>query len=164
MGGRRDPGQLTVQASTMLAREVEYSIFQNARGETPIRRPAPFFRPRKAFRKSRFLSACRALGSRRLLRIIESSVLPQTRGVRRQTLWQRPPFGALLLVDIFPYVTWLRFPAMHIFSSLVQFGQLCSAECKSAAGSTSTRARSVFHLSPEWRKNRRLFLSNGGHR
>src|SRR5208282_2606712 len=53
---------------------------------------------------------------------------------------------------------------MHIFSSLVQFGQLCSRECKSAAGSTVMRARSVFHLSPEWRKKRRLFFSNGGHK
>src|SRR5208282_4998450 len=53
---------------------------------------------------------------------------------------------------------------MHIFSSLVQFGQLCSTECKSAAESTVMRARSVFHLSPEWRKKRRLFFSNGGHK
>ena len=80
------------------------------------------------------------------LRIIERSVLPQTRGVRRQTLWQRPPFGMLVLVDIFLCVTWLRCPAMHIFSSLDQFGQLCNTECKCARGSTLWGARSVFHL------------------
>ena len=101
----------------------------------------------------------------RRLRIIECSVLPQTRGVRRQTLWQRPPFGALLLVDIFACVTWLRCPAMHLFSSLDQFGQLCSTECKSAIESTlMVRPVRLFHLQREWRKKRRLLFSMGGHR
>src|SRR5262249_717593 len=35
-------------------------------------------------------------------------------------------------VEIFGCVTRQGCPAMHIFSSLVQFGQLCSHECRSA--------------------------------
>ena len=53
-------------------------------------------------------------------------------GVRRQTFWQRPPFGDWTLVQIFGDVTWLSASAMHIFSSLANFGQMCAAQCKSA--------------------------------
>ena len=70
-------------------------------------------------------------------------------GVRRQTFWQRPPFGAPLLVQISGCVTSLGGPAMHIFSGLVHFGQLCSGECKSAVRSAVILAvASAFHRSP----------------
>ena len=57
-------------------------------------------------------------------------------GVRRQTFWQRPPFSRSLLIEIFGRVTGLSGPAMHIFSGLVQFGQMCSGGCKSAGRPT----------------------------
>jgi hypothetical protein len=41
-----------------------------------------------------------------------------------------------LLVQFFGYVTWLSAPAMHIFRSFDQFGQMCTGECKSAANLT----------------------------
>jgi hypothetical protein len=56
-------------------------------------------------------------------------------GVRRQRFWQRPPFSTPLLVQISACVTSLSGPAMHIFSGLGHFGQMCSDECKSAVHS-----------------------------
>ena len=105
---------------------------QNTKGRDAFPAARPFFRPCVAFRKSRlfcFILPSVTCGGSRLSNALSSH---RPYGVRRQTFWQRPPFGVPLLVQISGCVTSLGGPAMHIFSGLVDFGQLCSGECKSA--------------------------------
>ena len=98
---------------------------QNTRGETPSA-ARPLFRPCFAFRNPDYFVLFSVRDFRRFRDSSNATSSHRPYGFRRQTFWQRPPFSALLLVQIYGCVTSLSGPAMHIFSGLVHFGQMCS--------------------------------------
>src|SRR6516164_6250741 len=75
-------------------------------------------------------------------------------GVRRQTFWQRPPFGRPLLVEIFGRVTGLSGPAMQFFLAWPNLVNCAAADAKVPGAPPSRHVSYAFHRLPGCRKNR----------
>jgi hypothetical protein len=118
----------------------EEPVLKKAKRRDAYLAARPFYHPRIAFRNPVYFLLSHAYVICVVPRLSNAPSSHRPYGVRRQTFWQRPPFGNALLVDIFGSVTRQCCPAMQIFSSLDQIGQMCSAECKSARRTTTAPA------------------------